>query len=61
MENQDFIMKEEDIEVYGDDVTALIRAFADRIASIVSLENQTDKDNLEYLKNEIEHILKYEL
>ena len=57
---KDFIIKKEDIEIYGDDLRAIIRAFADKIG-INSLEDFNDKNNLEYLLNEIKFILEHEL
>ena len=56
-----FIIEEEDILKYGDDIRAIIRAVADKIASISSQEELNDKNNLEYLKQEIDFILNYEL
>jgi len=53
---KDFIIKKEDIECYGDDERAIIRAFCERIAEL-----ETDKENLEYVINEINFILQYEL
>ena len=52
---KDFIIKKEEIAIYGDDIRAIIRAFADKITQ------GTDKENLEFLLNEINFILKYEL
>jgi len=60
MEN--IIIKQADIEQYGDDLRAVIRAFADIIANhTLKPHNRNDKNNLEYLINEINYIIKYEL
>lgn len=58
---KDFIIKVKEIEVYGDECRALIRAFADKIAERTSQEDLNDKNNLEYLRDEIDFILNYEL
>jgi len=58
---KDFIIKQEEINIYGNDIRAVIRAFADRIAEITNQDNLNDKNNLEYLLNEIKFILEYEL
>ena len=59
---KDFIINAEDIEVYGDDGRAIIRAFADKLAlSCRPMEELNDKANLEFLRDEINFILEYEL
>lgn len=58
--SKDFIIKAEDIEVYGDDLRAVIRAFADKLSPL-EITEQNDKNNLDWLANEIKWILDYEL
>lgn len=54
-----------DIEVYGDDVRALIRAFAEKIVKSINyhtLINDYDEIKaLTYIRDEINWILKYDL
>ena len=57
---KDFIIEKEEIEVYGDDGRAVIRAFADRM-NLSKEEELTDRGQLEGLINEINYILEYEL
>jgi len=51
-----FVIEKEDIEIYGDDGRAIIRAFCDKIG-----DKGSDKENLEYVMEEIKYILEYEL
>lgn len=57
-ELKDFIISKNEIEPYGDDLRAVIRAFADKITPEASLKN---KNNLVWLANEIKFILAYEV
>ena len=56
MTTQDFVIKQNEYGIYGDDLRAIIRAVTDKLGRM-----ETDKENLEWLLNEGEYILQYEL
>ena len=55
--NIKILITEEDIIPYGDDLRAIIRAFADKFSNV---ENNNIKA-LKWLKQEIDFILQYEV
>lgn len=61
MSKFDFIIKKEDIKHYGDDLRAVIRAFADEVNRLGNIFKENNKTNLKYIKEEIDFILKYEM